>query len=165
MKQAIIPTAEEANQSTINPTDDTNMSVTPTADVPDNTQDIITPAPDTQEEPTNGLIDQVKKQELEEKFQTLINNPRYWENSNRIKRLEEALVLPVYDDRSMQQFYISAKEELIAAAMKHAITNRCIPVEPTEAEIMTLAEFKYDEKYVQEPIRKAEREAKKKKTA
>lgn len=73
-------------------------------------------------------IDENKKQELEAKFQDLINTPRFWENPNRIKRLEEALVLPMFDDRSKQQFSISAKEELLAKEMQAAIEQNRPPV-------------------------------------
>jgi hypothetical protein len=103
-----------------------------------------------------GKIDHEKKQELEEKFQELINTPRYWENPNRIKRLEEALVLPVYDNRSKQQFYISAKNDLIAKENKASMAEQRIPREITETQIMALAEEKY--------LQKSQRDAAKKKS-
>jgi hypothetical protein len=87
-------------------------------------------------------INQQKKDELIVAFNAMIENPRYWENENRIKRLEDALKLPKFDDRSLQQFYVAAKEELIKSAMKTAIQNKVVPVEPTEEEIEELAKQK-----------------------
>ncbi len=97
-------------------------------------------------EDSEGVIDQEKKQELETLFAKTINNPRYWENPNRVKRLEEALALPRYDDRSMQQFYNSATDELKDAAFNKALQNECAPVMPTEEEICALAEKKHADK-------------------
>jgi hypothetical protein len=101
-------------------------------------------------DPVNTVsgIDPIKKLELETKFQELINTPRYWENPNRIKRLAEALVLPVYDSRSMQQFFISANDELVAKEMKSAIQESRVPVMPTDDEIKSLAEKKYEDKQI-----------------
>jgi hypothetical protein len=64
------------------------------------------------EEPATeaSQINQQKKAELTDAFNAMIENPKYWENENRIKRLEDALKLPKFDDRSLQQFYVSAKE-------------------------------------------------------
>lgn len=122
-----------------------------------------TTSPDELSDHPLGAIDPVKKQELEEKFLVRINNPRFWSNPNRIKRLDAALILPVYDDPSMRMFYDSAKDELTDEAMKYAIANQCVPVAPTDEQIMERAEIKYHDKYVLEPQRKAEREALKKK--
>lgn len=110
-------------------------------------------------------IDVAKKVELEERFQAIINNPRFWENPNRIKRLDDALVLPVYDDASMRMFYNSAKDELLEKEFRAAMMEKRAPVEIAESQIMELAEYKHHEKYVLEPQRKAVKEAKKKKNA
>jgi len=98
------------------------------------------------QEDSKGVIDQGKKQEMETLFAKMINTPRYWENPNRVKRLEEALALPRYDDRSLQQFYNSATDELSKAALKKAHKNNCAPVMPTEEEICALAEKKHADK-------------------
>lgn len=106
------------------------------------------------------VIDQARVQELETMFMETILNPRFWENENRVKRLEVALTLPAYDDPSMRMFYDSAKDELTAEAMAYAIKNKLVPVEPTDDQIKERAEQKHYEKYVLEPARKAERAAK-----
>lgn len=91
-------------------------------------------------------INQQKKEALIAIFNEMIETPKYWENENRVKRLEDALKLPMFDDRSMQQFYVSAKEELIKAAMILAIQKQAVPVEPTDEEIKALAEKKKADK-------------------
>lgn len=111
--------------------------------------------------PGPGVIDLEKKRDLDARYNDLINNPRFWENPNRIKALDDALYLPVYDDKSLQMFYNSASDELIKKAMALAIKNSSVPVMPTEQQICALAEEKHYEKYVAEPKRKAEKEAKK----
>jgi hypothetical protein len=86
-----------------------------------------------------GIINQVRKQQLETLFTESINNPRFWENSNRADRLEEALVIPMFDDKSLQQFAVSAEKELIRKAAELAVSNRAVPVMPTDAQIRALA--------------------------
>jgi len=147
-----------------------NFGVTPaTSDQDSDTlNDVSDPTADTtssdeQSDPSLGVIDPIKKQELEEKFQAIINTTRFWANPNRIKRLDDALILPVYDDASMRMFYNSAEDELLAEELMVAIKEKRVPVLPTKEQIMERAELKYHEKYVLEPQRKAEREALKKK--
>ena len=105
-------------------------------------------------------INQQKKAELIVAFNAMIENPRYWENENRIKRLEEALKLPNYDDRSKQQFSVSAEDELIRAAVKLSIKNNTVVVMPTKAEIEALVEIKYQKKLAAQEA-KANKAAKK----
>ena len=138
-----ITTADNHDAVTADLTDNTYMPAVGTSDV--SGSDLHTTSIVRDGEVT-FVIDPAKRRELEEKFQEMISNPRYWENPNRIKRLKEALVLPVFDNRSMQQFFISAKEELLAKEMKAAIAENRIPVMPTEDAIKALAEKKYDDK-------------------
>ena len=105
-------------------------------------------------------INQVKKAELIATFNELIENPKYWENENRIKRLEEALKLPKYDDRSKQQFRVSAEDELMRKAVKLSLEKNTVVVMPTEAEIEALVEEKYQKKLDAQEA-KAEKAAKK----
>lgn len=105
-------------------------------------------------------INQVKKAELIATFNELIENPKYWENENRIKRLEEALKLPKYDDRSKQQFRVSAEDELMRKAVKLSLEMNTVVVMPTEAEIEALVEAKYQKKLATQEA-KAEKAAKK----
>ena len=109
-----------------------------------------------------SLINLDKKQELEETFATIINNPRFWENPNRVKRLTDALIIPTYDDASKRMFYKSAEDELLEREIKAAIKENRVPVAPTQDQIMELAKAKYHDKYVLEPARKAEKAANKK---
>jgi len=150
--------------STANLPDNTCMSTVGTSDVSGNDLSCaVTSSADALTEEVTFVIDPAKKLELEEKFNELINNPRYWENPNRISRLETALILPVYDDASMRMFYGSAHDELVLAEYKKAKAEKRTPLDITEEQIMELAEYKYHQKYVIEPALKAEREAKKKK--
>lgn len=87
-----------------------------------------TTSPDEQPDPSLGVIDLSKKLELEVKFQAIINTTRFWANPNRVKRLDDALILPVYDDASMRMFYNSAEDELLAEEMKVAIIEKRVPV-------------------------------------
>jgi hypothetical protein len=118
-------------------------------------------SPDTEDDSVVGAIDPVKKKEYEEKFHALLLNPRFWGNENRVKRMEAALVMPMYDDPSMRMFYDSAYDELYVAECKAARTEKRIPEDVTEAQICELAEQKHYEKYVLAPAKKAEKEAKK----
>jgi hypothetical protein len=134
--------------------DNTYMSAaTPSTVTPAEQQDVTS-------DPSTGVIDQIKKLELEEKFHDLINNPRYWELPSRIKKLADALVLPVYDDASMRMFYGYAFDDLVLAEYKKSKTEKRPTAEISEEQIMELAEYKYHQKYVVEPALKAERAAK-----
>lgn len=105
-------------------------------------------------------ISQEKKAELIATFNEMIENPKYWENENRIRRLEEALKLPKYDDRSKQQFRVSAEDELMRKAVKLSLEKNTVVVMPTEAEIEALVEEKYQKKLDAQEA-KAEKAAKK----
>lgn len=105
------------------------------------------------------VIDQVRKQRLEIKFSEVINDPRFWTNLKRVNRLEQAAHLPEYDNKSLQQFAISAEEELCKEALDFAIANQSVPVMPTKEQIRARAEEKYEVKLAKE----AEKADKKKK--
>ena len=112
---------EQDNTKTLAPANDTNVSdgtVTPT------------------------IINQAKQEELTVKFIAVIGNPRFWENPNRLLRLDAALILPEFDDASMRMFYNSAEKELVAAEMAHAIKGNRTPTMPTREQIVELAEYK-----------------------
>lgn len=113
------------------------------------------PAPSTE----GVVVNEAKKQELTDLFTLRINTPRFWENPNRVTRLEAALILPMFDDPSMRMFYDSALDELMAIEFKNARLEKRPPVDPTEDQIIELAEQKHHEKYIAEPARKAERAA------
>jgi uncharacterized protein involved in copper resistance len=81
------------------------------------------------------LIDQAKKQALEGKFNETISNPRFWAKDSRYKTLMDNLVIPVFDDRSLQQFFNHATDDLITAAAKKSSSSGLPVVMPTEEEI------------------------------
>lgn len=107
------------------------------------------------------VIDQARKQAIEALFSSSINNPRFWANPKRLDRLEDALKVPLFDNKSLQGFATGAREELIKKAMDTAIKNKTVPVMPTEAEIATLAEEKYQDK-VKKDAEKSAKAVKKK---
>lgn len=160
---AVTPNHDAAvNLSTlISDTIDSMSGIQPPATVVDHSDTVYTP-PATEGVTGLAVIDLAKQSELTLRFNDLINNPQYWSNSNRITKLDEALFLPMYDDRSLQQFYNSANDELIKAAMKTAITNNEVPVMPSEEEIRKLAESKHSEKVAKDLRREAVKAAKNK---
>ena len=92
------------------------------------------------------VIDPVRKQELEIKFNSTINNPRFWAKENRYKALMDALVIPVFDDRSLQQFYIHSEDDLMAKAAKRSRDDGLPAILPTVVEVMAEAWRRYAEK-------------------
>ena len=100
------------------------------------------------------VIDQVRRQAMEAKFNETINNPRFWANPKRAERLDQALTIPEYDDRSLQQFAISASEELNREAIDFAIASGSVPVKPTKEQIRARAEEKYEAKLAKEAKKK-----------
>jgi len=80
------------------------------------------------------VINEARKQELESKFHETISNPRFWAKEARFDTLMDNLEVPMFDDRSLQQFYIHAMSDLTgeAAALSH---KKKVPVVmPTEEE-------------------------------
>lgn len=86
-------------------------------------------------------------------------NPDFFRNPKRAERLKEALVVPMFDDRSMQQFAISAREELTRLAMNTAIKQQIVPVMPTDEEIAVLAKKKFDDKQAKDSAKAARKTA------
>jgi len=112
-----------------------------------------TPAPLVQHDIPEALV-----AKLTALFTVTMANPDFFKNPKRAVRLEDALVVPMFEDRSMQQFAISAREELTKQAMDTAIENNAVPVKPTDEQITALAVVKYEAKQLKD----AERAAKKK---
>lgn len=92
------------------------------------------------------IIDPERARYFIDKTTALVNNPRFWENPNRATRLDEVLNLPMFDDRSMQQFFISAREELTAKVLKRAVETQTVPVPVAEEDIIALAQAKSEAK-------------------
>ena len=89
------------------------------------------------------VIDEAKKQELELKFRETINNPRFWAKEARFDTLMDNLEVPMFDDRSLQQFYIHATDDLYADAARLSQRTK-VPAElPTEVECKTEAWKRY----------------------
>jgi hypothetical protein len=80
-------------------------------------------------------IDDAKKQELERKFQETINNPRFWAKMSRHDALLSALVVPVFDDKSLHMYYIHADSDLNAAAAKKSKADGVPAILPTDEQI------------------------------
>lgn len=120
-------------------------SETPVKDEPLNT------AADDQSPPEDEVtIDPVKKAKIEVLFTETINNPRFWAKENRYKALMVALVIPVFDDRSLQQFYNHSEDDLMAKAAKSSRDSGLPAILPTEEEIKTEAWSRYTEKIMAE---------------
>lgn len=80
-------------------------------------------------------IDQVRKQKLKIKFNETINNPRFWAKESRYDGVMSALVVPVFDDRSLHQYYIHADSDLNAGAAKKSKEDGVPAILPSEEEI------------------------------
>jgi hypothetical protein len=80
------------------------------------------------------VIDEAKKQELESKFRETISNPRFWAKEARFDTLMDNLEVPMFDDRSLQQFYIHAMSDLTGEAATLSQKKRVPVVMPTEEE-------------------------------
>lgn len=102
-------------------------------------------------------INQEKKERLKNLCFKVLDDPRFWAKDNRVKRLEEALKLPMFDERALQQFTISARDELTREAMELAIKNNVAPVMPTDKEIRKRAQEKHEAKLAKESKKKAKK--------
>lgn len=136
----------EASQSVPLSTDSTALCIesnsSPQPETPLTEQPVETATVEVQELEAS-FIDADCKARIEALFASSISDPRFWSNPKRIERLETALAVPLFDNRSLQQFAISAEDELIKAAMELACKTKSVPVMPTEGEITALAEAKY----------------------
>ncbi|WP_224961801.1 hypothetical protein [Geomonas subterranea] len=74
-------------------------------------------------------------------------SPFFMSNPKRLKKLEEAMVIPVSDDKSFQMFHISVAKDLECAASKEARKLGVVPAEVTEAQIMIEAQNRYIAKH------------------
>lgn len=77
-------------------------------------------------------IDLAKKEELQVKFAEAIANPRFWLKETRVKALEDAMAVPVFDDKSLQQFYNHAMDDLNIEAARKSNKEGVPAVLPTE---------------------------------
>jgi hypothetical protein len=115
---------------------------------------IATNGTDLVKESATGIIDSARKDRIIERITKVLNNPRFWGVESRVDRLEDAAVIPMFDDKSLQGFATSAEKELIRKATETAIKNQAIPVWPTVDQIKALALEKHQEKQDKE-VRKA----------
>lgn len=91
-------------------------------------------------------IDPVKKEKLEVLFAETINNPRFLAKESRYTDLIAALTIPVFDDRSLQQFYNHAKDDLTNEAAVRSAKEGLPVVLPTEEEVKAEAWERYTKK-------------------
>jgi hypothetical protein len=82
------------------------------------------------------VIDQAKKQAMEFRFSETINNPRFWAKESRFETVMSALVVPVFDDRSLQQYYFHSESDLIANAASKSSAGGVPVVMPTVNQII-----------------------------
>jgi len=122
---------EEAEQSL----DDGGPGPTDTADQLHQHQDQDQAQDQAQEATTPIPVDGSKRQTLVNAFHAAIANPRFWAKENRYDVLLAACSVPVFDDRSLQMYYIHADSDLNAAAAKKSMADEVPAVLPTEEEI------------------------------
>jgi len=97
--------------------------------------------------------------ELTTLFTATMDNPDFFAKESRVVALRNALKVPMFDDRSMQQFSVSAREELTRLAMDTAIKKQIVPVMPTAEEITVLAKKKFDDKQAKDAAKAAKKNA------
>jgi len=97
--------------------------------------------------------------ELTTLFTATMSNPDFFAKESRVVALRNALKVPMFDDRSMQQFSVSAREELTRQAMDTAIKKQIVPVMPTAKEISVLAKKKFDDKQAKDAAKAAKKTA------
>lgn len=101
-----------------------------------------------QSSPVVGMIDEVRKQAFQVKFNETINNPRFWARPSRVSGLDTALDIPMFEDRSLQQFYNHATDDLINEAAKRSARTGEPVVMPTEEEVIAEVWKRCLEKYI-----------------
>lgn len=97
-------------------------------------------------------IDEEKAFKLLQMAEAAIASAFYMSNAKRVARLEEALNIPVSDDKAFQMFYSNAEKDLETDANRIARKNKAVPVEITTADIIVKAQKRYVEKYGKEAI-------------
>jgi len=95
--------------------------------------------------------------ELTTLFTATMANPDFFTKESRVVALRSALKVPMFDDRSMQQFAVSAKEELTQKAMDLACDTNTVPVKPTAQQIADLAKEKYEAKQAKDAAKAAKK--------
>ena len=81
------------------------------------------------------VIDKAKQDSLRAKLEETINNPRFWSKVSRYDSLMSAMSVPVFDDRSLHQYYIHSESDLKADAATKSFATGVPAVLPTEEEI------------------------------
>lgn len=94
-------------------------------------------------------INEVKKQALRDKLEETINNPRFWAKEIRYDSVMSALVVPVFDDKSLQMFYNHAQDDLTTEAAKKSCESGVPVVMPTEDEIKAEVWIRYTGKLIE----------------
>ncbi|UFS69476.1 hypothetical protein LPW11_16440 [Geomonas sp. RF6] len=84
---------------------------------------------------------------LYQKLNKASSSAFYMSNPKRIEKLEEALIIPVSDDKSFQMFFTHASRELERDAYRKARESRTMPELVTERQIMEEAQRRYEAKH------------------
>lgn len=126
-KDAIASAADESTTGTVTP----ESVVAPPQDLTplsrDETGDLTTTI-------TSTLGDPARKNALRARFEATIANPRFWAKESRITALEDATLIPVFDDKSLQQFFNHAMADLESEAARKSSKDSLPAVLPTEEE-------------------------------
>ncbi|TGU71624.1 hypothetical protein E4633_15050 [Geomonas terrae] len=96
-------------------------------------QEVIVIAPPQSAEPA-GNVDLARQANMKSKFLDTLANPRFWLKESRVKALEDALVVPVFDDKSLQQFFNHAMDDLTTEAAIKSSREGKPAILPTEEE-------------------------------
>ena len=113
---------------------------------PDNTDNVSSRTPDVQQQEPAAISPAVVACLLE-LLSKATKSAYYMSNPKRITTLEEALNIPVSDDKSFQQFFTHSEKDLLADSYRNARKNSVIPVEVTNAQIMAEAQDRYVKKH------------------
>lgn len=107
------------------------------------------PLPDETAETSTTVqeIDQEVVTRIRQRVDLAVASHFYMSNAKRIATLEAALVIPVSDDKSFQQFHSHAEKDLLANAYRDARKNGATPEEVTTAQVMAEAQKRYSAKH------------------
>jgi hypothetical protein len=102
-----------------------------------------------------GTIDPARAETIKAKVTEALDNPRFWDNENRIQRLEDALSIPEYnnDYRMLIHFAQNSINAEYMAAKKRGET----PEEPTEEGIFRRAYDRHLVKVAEEKVKQKNR--------
>ncbi len=144
-------TPTSSTQVLTNLADNSYMSAATLPDAPADKQEVTDPAGD-EETSTVNTINPVVVAMLFELLGKATSSAFYMSNDKRVAALEEALNIPVSDDKSFQQFFNHSSKDLEGEAYRNARKSGGTPVEVTNLQIMAEAKARYFAKHKKQPI-------------